>query len=173
MSTGKLLSNEDIAALVDLMERNGADAVIQAARAISRTSRKVGRPAGHVGNLAGVFGYVEFHRRTIGPGGKKLGVDPACAKLRRLLDRWTVNCRTSAGRLRTMYYEAISLAKRDASFGEQMRRCLASYEQSPTPDTLFPLLLISTERGELAGPIIDTLGLGGRPVEKKRLEIVR
>ena len=171
MSKGEL-SDDDLAALVDLVQRNGADAVVNAVRALGKKVRKVGRPAGVVGNLASVFGYIEFHRRAKGPGGGKLGVNGACAKLRRLLDRWTVNCRISAGRLRTMYYEAQQLAQRDANFKALMLQSLANYERLGGPENMFPVPMIKTE-GAIKSVIIDRLGRGGRPVDNGRPKIVQ
>jgi hypothetical protein len=72
--------------------------------------KRSGRPTANEGNLAGVYMYIERHRREK-KGGRILGVSGASKRLKKAIDRANVeNLGITESRLRGMYYEV----KRDA-----------------------------------------------------------
>src|SRR4051812_3647306 len=99
----KRLSATDHDVVIRLVEKYSLEAVLDAARQVPARRRKVGRPALVRDNLVGVYVYVEHWKKKVRSGGSRYGILGACIKLKDILDRYTVNCRTTPGRLRTMY----------------------------------------------------------------------
>ncbi len=167
MKKKQRISRDDRDVLAQLVNKYSATALITAVRKMPSMNKKVGRPTNNLGNLVGVYGYVEFHRKERTSAGRPLGVTAACKRLKRTLDVHTVNCRTTVGRLRSMFYEAQSKAKSNFDFAALMRRSLLEFESGSANNVMFPLLMIRTKDG-LQGPIIDTWGRGGREDEYRR-----
>jgi hypothetical protein len=159
------LSAADLSSLAGLSEKYGRDNVMDALRSLpSAMGKKVGRPPSNVGNLAAVYAYVEFHRNQR-RAGSEVGIVGACRKLKQTLDKWTVNCRISAARLRSMYYEARSRSKSDPEFARFLKLRVEGYgAYNGLP---LPLLLMKNKAGELESPIIDARGKGGRPASAR------
>ncbi len=159
MTHGRL-SKSEREVLARLVERHGGAAVVAAAKKMLRSRKKAGAPPKNRGNLAGVYGYVEFYRKQKRPGGQKLGVNGACGRLKRVLEKYTIGHRVTRGRLRTMYYEAVKAGKTDPAFAVLMQSALSDY---PGNGDRFPLLLQPMKNGS-HGVIIDRFGEGGRPI---------
>ena len=117
-----------------------------------------GRHADNKGNLAGVYAYIEFYR-TRQQAGRALGVGGAAQQLKCDLDRYTVNCRISAGRLRGMYYQAKHEGQKDRELKSLMDCEAAQYDGN---EVRFPLLF-TRENGSWVSAVIDTYALRARP----------
>jgi hypothetical protein len=148
----KRVSRQDRDLLARLVETYSATLVIRAVKKLPATTRKVGRPSNNLGNLASVYGYIEFHRKERMAAGRVLGISGACERLKRALDAYTVNCRTTVGRLRSMFYQAQSEAKSNSELASFMRQSLSAFEAASSE--VFPLLMVKTKDG-LQSPIID------------------
>jgi hypothetical protein len=167
--TKKGLSREDHGLLLKMLERYSKAEIVEAMDLVPSPARKVGAPTINLGNFAAVYGYVEWHKKLLRPAGSKVGVDGACDKLKRVLDKYTVNCRTTKARLRSMYYEAQKKAKTNATLAAAMKECLENHERRPPQQSqveVIPMLLFLDADGNLSSPIVDMLGRGGRETEK-------
>jgi hypothetical protein len=167
--TGKCLSRAQLHRLAELIKESSEAAVLKGVQKLSaQSSRRAGRPPErHPGNLAAIYNYVECHRhQKIAGGGRELGITGACAKLKRALDTWTVDCRDTAARLRAMYYEAKKLAEVDATaFAKLMWMAV------DIGGDVLPILMVLTPEG-MKTPKIDRSGRGGRPKPSTSSEIV-
>jgi hypothetical protein len=158
----KRWTRDDRRALITLLERHSIKEINKEAERLSIARRGPGRSPNNPGNLASVYGYIEFHRQQVGGGGRKIGVSGAADRLKRTLDMHTANCRTSVGRLRSMYYEARTKARKNAELAEAMKRAHEFFQTEQSPHSVqFPLLMIRTNNG-WESLIIDRFGLGGK-----------
>jgi hypothetical protein len=151
--SGKRLSRADRETIAQLVQKSSFDAVIKAAS--KAPTRKQGRPEyWHPGNLANVYGYLSHHSNEKMPGGRRLGIDGASARLKKVLDKVMVGHQFTAGRLRKMYYEAIDLAKRSPPhFAKLMQQSVAKHT-SYDPMACCPVLMHVGHDGLLnTGPL--------------------
>jgi hypothetical protein len=164
--SGKRLSRADHETIARLVEKTSVDAVMRSAAAHAAPTREPGRPAyWHPGNLANVYGYLCHHSKDKKPGGGHLGIKGAAVRLKKALDKVMPGNELDAERLRKMYYEATTLAKKSPPhFAKLMEQSVAKHT-SYQPMACCPVLLHVGPDGLLNSGPLDKSAFGSDHVE--------